>query len=304
MNTIEIFTRSYVDEKGHWNLSRDTIDSVIKLFNLDVNNCISWVILVSNYDELNTPKKFDLFDLTKLIDLERYRTMEKLHFIFVKDKLSCSEARVEIYRNIIEYYTQFKSMTRLCTSQPDFFMNLDSDDELINYNALIALTNYAPHIKDDLIGFGLEFNGGEPFSDEWTWNIDKFNYSRRYITTETQTMFLFLHSYNIIEYAMQMRRFFKSGPVGDPNESCDDTLMAIEVSYANTLSERFSIGALCANLIRYKIHPNQVSENQEAEFKKWLKDKLHEYGYLYVNSENYYIEEFGKIKKFIPVKPR
>ena len=304
MNTLQIYTRSYIRDNGTWDLSLETIESMKELLSKDVNNSISWVILVSNCQVLKSMTLPDSTEIKKRCAINKLiNSSNRVALLEYEGKLSCSEARVELYRRITECKFRNEYLIRTMRGMPDFFMNLDSDDEIISHEDILAFVNHSDKIEDDLIGFGIKFAGGEAFSDEWTWDIDKFNYSRRYITTDTQTMFLFIHRYSVIEYVLLMRYFFTCKSVGDPNESCDDTLMALEISYGISKGIIFKIGALCSNLILYKIHPGQISEDQQSGYKDTLKVGLAKYGYLYVNSGDYYKVEDKNLVKFTPIKP-
>jgi len=301
MNNLLIITRSYVRKDGTWDLSMDTIKSMSELLSRDKSDSIRWMIVRSSC--LNC--KLDV--TPEEIEIINSRVTSKVKLLDVSNQLSCSEARIHLYERILFEdrcdWTHFSHWSKR-TWKPDFFMNLDSDDEIADIETILSFVN-SDEIEDDLIGFGLEFTGGEPFSKEWDFNYEKFIYSRRYVTTETQTMFLFLYRVDIIKKAIESYRnkvgYLRSESVGSPNESCDDTLMALEVAESNKLEpNRFKIGALCANMIRYHIHPGQVSENQQSEYKNKLKETLWDLGYLYVNSGNFYLSKEGRLEKFNP----
>jgi hypothetical protein len=280
---LTIYTRSYIKSNGDWDLSYETINSVIKILNMTKD--VRWVILVSNYHPGKYQSIKDKYDA-----LTKYGNVS---FNFVGGRLSCSEARVSIYKFLDKNSEdQFRC---------GYFMNLDSDDELINQKKLVELLSHDELMDNDLIGFGLEVPKNNPMHKTWTWNKHKFRYSRRYITTNTQTMFLFLHRFWVISRVLSAHlSYFTTYPVNHPNESCDDTLLCLEMASIRTT---LTISAVCANFIKYNIHEGQVSENQTSEYKEELGKELKKLGYLYVNS-HFYKYRLGNLIQYTPEKPK
>jgi len=285
---LHLYTRSYVDDEGNLKLSPELIKKVDSLLSLDVNYNIDWSILISNMncDQANLLSK-------------RIGTLKNASRIFLHywaNRMSASQARSVILRNLYKLITSGRIIPcKICDNS--VLMNIDSDDDLINLDKLVSLTNSLTGHEFDLLAFGIDANPKPNKFEFWSFTEENLLKGKRYCTLETQTMFLFMHSYHMIPAMIEGIEL----PVGDPNESCEDTKMAINLAKINKGQENnLRVSVVCENFIDYRIHEGQVSDNQEPEFNAKLGKELRDAGSLYVNHKFYKFTGNNELIEYSP----
>lgn len=276
MNSILIYTRSYIDDEGNWDLNEDLICQMKEL--LEGTKLINWLVFCSNVKD---PDKLKSKLPKRSILLTR------------PDKKSASEARYEILKYL------------LITSSPigisySYYMNIDSDDTLNDIDALIKFTEF-DESPCDMIGFGINPTKSGVFDDMWDFNESTFHKYRRYITEQSQTMFAFLHNYKVVNWIMVNGLYFKPRPLIKISV-LDDTEMAVDTARYNSIhaGNPFNIGAIASNFIKYKISDHQISRNIDPVEGKELINRLKVFGDNYVNKGEFYKVTKSGIKKFNP----
>jgi len=298
MNTLQIYTRSYIRDDGTWSMSEKTIASVRKLLDIAPKNSVKWLVFISGLPEESRVSEIKQRTFQKFADLY-YDYPDQVNEMHESERYSTGRARQYLFDRFHMQYRYHRELMQ------DYFMNLDDDDELTNQNILLSFINDPCIQFNDLIGFGLDVPENSKMRSEWYWDIDKFNYSRKYVTTDTQTMFLFLHSFKAIQRLLT-RGFNLSKCVSEPYECAEDSYIAIAVSEYNkgNQDDPILVDAICANFIKYNIHENQTSNRQTDEERKKVHDKLLEVGYLYVTGSFYKLAGSGHLLKFIPQKSK
>jgi hypothetical protein len=274
MNKLTIYTRSYIDNEGHWHIKNSLI---AEMSNITKYDNIEWLLLISGTDNLEPYLEIEL--------------PEYVNVITYSNKLSASEARLEILRYLIVKYQNESGVNR-------YFMNLDSDDLPCCIGKLSTLISDS-NDGLNLIGFGLKLSNISKLDYQWTFNEDYFREVRRYCTEQTETMFLFIHDLKVIDIIL------KSGWLTertDNNESCEDTLMAISIAQYNFIhpGHQIMIGAVASNFIKYIEHEGQVSLLPDQKYKNKLNSILSTLGKLYVNSGVFYKFDDNKLIKYNP----
>lgn len=254
-----IYTRSYINEKGEWIMNPKLITQMSKLMKWMPRKLLRWTVLISGVTN----------------ELLKYQCMMKLpkgtHVCIQDSPLSASEARSYI----------FNYLTKSGVPEYNFYMNIDSDDELINHNKLISFINH-PKLDSDLLSFGLELSENSKLPQMFQMSEENMIKHRRYINTESQCMFLFLVSRKVL-LDICVNNWVTPLPSSNNNESLEDLRLAIRVAEA----ERYKISTICMNFIRYIEHPNQVSNNQESDELDRLHKELKSTKQLFANHKHY-----------------
>lgn len=272
MNSLIIYTRSYINSNGDWVMNPNLIDQMHKLYRKTSRKQLRWVVLISGLD--NDKLKSEC--ISKLPKGTRVGVN--------KFQLSASEARKDI----------INELSKARSPIYDFYMNLDSDDELINQDDLISFINYEK-FDSDLISFGLELSEESKLPKIFSMSIENMLENKRYINLESQCMFLFLVSRKVL-LDIWVNNWVTPLPKSDPNESLEDLRMAINVAKKGG----YRISTICQNFIRYIEHPNQVSNNQENGELDRLHLELKSTKQLFANHKHYRFDENNNLITWNP----
>lgn len=286
MNRLVLTTKTYVRPNGEIKINETHLRNVTKVLKNTTREEFKWVLIISNCTQ---------DDLTNLYDrLGNYLYTNAIKVI-TSWKMSCSQARGYFY----DYLSRNPSIDF------DYTFDIDDDDYLINPDKLISIIK-GPKMLSDLIGFGLEVDKEHYYKwDTWDFSEEYFKRARRYVTTDSQTMFLFFHSYRVCKI-IQEYNWVTRLPIEDPHEKGEDTKMAIRLAQWNREHKRdfkyLVIGAIQLNLLHYNIHPDQMSNDTLDEDRGLWKSLLLRYGYNYVNvdDEFYKIDDSDNLVKFNP----
>ena len=280
---LHLYTRSYIKSDGRINLNPDLVHNIGDLLEKG-NGKITWTLLISNIGNSNTIINKETLGINSFY----------FDIVYTSPMLSASEAR---YKILHQLYNEINRLFYLeLPGENDILMNIDSDDNIINQDKLLNLVNSLTGYEFDLLAFGIKAIPNPNEFESWSFTESKLKLDRRYCTIDTQTMFLFMHSY---KYVPEMTyRILRSR--ADPSESCEDTRMAINLAKINSGNKNnIRVSAVCSDFIEYRIHQDQVSKKQDLESKKEIGSELTEAGNLFVN-HNFYKFEDNELIEYNP----
>lgn len=275
MNSLIIYTRSYINEKGEWVMNEALINQMNELFKILPRHVLNWCVLISGLGSKSKEVTDKYMNILPSRTLIRYQT----------EPFSASEARSDL----ISFLSNPNESTPY-----DYYLNIDSDDEIADLSLIEGFVK-SNKLDADLLGFGLNLVEGTKLPERFNFSEENLLKYRRYITEESQCMFLFIHSRKVL-LDIWINSWVTALPKSDPNESLEDLRLAIKVAR----SERYKISTICANLINYIESPNQVSNNQELGVISELHRELKKTKQLYANYKHYKYDKNNNLIEWNP----